>query len=68
MRTFVQVIWEDLSFFSSIMVVNLRINLIFTPHHKPPSFNNCTEFYTVPIEEHLQVALEIFEVGICSSL
>jgi hypothetical protein len=26
------------------------------------------EFYTINLEEHLQVALEILEVGICSSL
>jgi hypothetical protein len=25
-------------------------------------------FYTILLEEHLQVALEMFEVGICSSL
>jgi hypothetical protein len=27
-----------------------------------------TEFYTILHEEHLQVALEMLEVGICSSL
>jgi hypothetical protein len=26
------------------------------------------EFYTILLEEHLQVALEMLEVGICSSL
>jgi hypothetical protein len=26
------------------------------------------EFYTIFLEEHLQVALEMLEVGICSSL
>jgi hypothetical protein len=26
------------------------------------------EFYTIPLEEDLQVALEMLEVGICSSL
>jgi hypothetical protein len=26
------------------------------------------EFYTSHLEEHLQVVLELFEVGICSSL
>jgi hypothetical protein len=33
------------------------------------SFEQCVaEFYTVLLEEHLQVALEMSEVGICSSL
>jgi hypothetical protein len=26
------------------------------------------EFYTILLEEHIQVALEVLEVGICSSL
>jgi hypothetical protein len=32
------------------------------------SEQSLTEFYTILLEKHLQVALEMFEVGICSSL
>jgi hypothetical protein len=35
----------------------------------PASFeHSVAEFYTILLEEHVQVALEILEVGICSSL
>jgi hypothetical protein len=48
-----------------------------SPSVQPQSFLEWThacfeqsvvEFYTILLEEHLQVALEMFEVGICSSL
>jgi hypothetical protein len=42
---------------------------------RKPSWNgliqvlkSLAEFYTILLEEHLQVALEMLEVGICSSL
>jgi hypothetical protein len=32
------------------------------------SKQSLTEFYTILLEEHLQVAVEMLQVGICSSL
>jgi hypothetical protein len=49
----------------------------FLPSVRPQSFlewsranfeQSVVKFYTIPLEEHLQVALEMLEVGICSPL
>jgi hypothetical protein len=61
-------------------VTHLFINTVsdhLLPSIQPQSFLELThtsseqslmEFYTILLEEHLQVALETLEVGICSSL